>query len=328
MRKHLSIIVPVRNENEFLRPFYYDLLKHIGSINYELVWVNNASTDSTFEDIQELMQQDSSIRCITLRNEATVKGAVLSAMNYAKGDYFIIMKGDLQHPASLIPHILEELENQAEIVCMKPNNRANASRLKRWLCDKIYKLSPESDKELLTDMSEFKGLRRGIAEDILFTYKNHLFIEEFFKWHEYNTTVLEYENRKCAEHMQRYSNTNLQYTLKLIRDKTSPGKLKKFALSGNIAASMGMTSLVVFIFLNQFHFTSVPPLYFVLAVVLSILGIQLSIMSNFQRKLKRDLYQCSTSNQYQIEHIHDYQQQLESTSINTSNSKLRIRKAS
>jgi len=328
MRKHLSIIVPVRNENEFLRPFYYDLLKHIGSVDYELVWVNNASTDSTFEDIQELMQKDSSIRCITLRNEATAKGAVLSALNYVKGDFIIIMKGDLQHPASFIPRILDELEEKAEIVCMKPNNTAKASRLKRWICDKVYKLSAESDKEYLTDMSEFKGLRRGIAEDILFTYKNHLFIEEFFKWHEYSTTVFEYENRKCVEYNQRYSNAHLKYTLKLIRDKTSPGKLKKFAITGNIAASAGIISLLVFILLTQNNINSIHPLYFVITSVLSLLGIQLSIFSNFQRKLKKDLYQCSTSNQYQIEHIHDYQVQLESPSIQKRNSKLRIRKAS
>lgn len=328
MRKQLSIIVPVHNENEFLRPFYYDLLKHIGSIDYELVWVNNASTDSTFEDIQQLMQKDKSIRCITLRNEATTKAAVLSAMNYAKGDYIIIMKGDLQHPASLIPCILEELENQAEIVCMKPNNTAKASRLKRWICDRVYKLSPESDKNYLNDMSEFKGLRRGIAEDILFTYKNHLFIEEFFKWHEYRTIILEYENRKCEDYNRRYSNAHLKHTLKLIRDKTSPGKLKKFAVTGNITASSGIVSLIVFIILIQFKINNVHPVYFVLASVITLLGIQLSIFSNFQRKLKKDLYQCSTSNQYQIDHIHDNQQNLESATLNEKKNKLQIRKAS
>jgi glycosyltransferase involved in cell wall biosynthesis len=177
MRKHLSIIVPVRNQNEFLRPFYYDLLKHIGSYDYEIIWVNNASTDSSLEEIKDLMNNDCSIRCITLKNETSSRAAVISGLDYAKGEFIVVMKGDLQHPSAMIPKMINILEKGTDIINMHPDNSVKASLLKRLVFDFFYNLNPKMNTLPVKDISDFRGFRREVVEDIVFIQKNHFFTE-------------------------------------------------------------------------------------------------------------------------------------------------------
>lgn len=327
MRKHISIIVPVRNQNEFLRPFYYDLLKHIGSLDYEIIWVNNASTDSSFEEIKDLMNKDCSIRCITLKNETSSRAAVISGLDYAKGEFIVVMRGDLQHPGSMIPEILNMLEKGSDIVNMRPENSMKAPGIKRMIFDFVYQFNPKINTEPVTDISDFRGFRKEVVTDILFIQKHHFFMEEFFNWNEYKSTELNYFNRRYAKHLHKYSNANLLYNLKIIRDQASPGQLRKFAFAGKATFALSVFSIFSFIMMDLYNL-NVHPIYYSIAIIIGILGLQLLILSNYKRKLKEDLFYCSRSNQYLVDNIYDSSEPVEVANLIKEENKIRIRKVS
>ncbi len=327
MRKHLSIIVPVRNQNEFLRPFYYDLLKHIGSYDYEIIWVNNASTDSSLEEIKDLMNNDCSIRCITLKNETSSRAAVISGLDYAKGEFIVVMKGDLQHPSAMIPKMINILEKGTDIINMHPDNSVKASLLKRLVFDFFYNLNPKMNTLPVKDISDFRGFRREVVEDIVFIQKNHFFIEEFFNWDEYTNTDLSYYNRRHAKYLFKYSIANLLYNLKLIPDQASPGQMKKFDFVGRVAFTTSMFSIISYLSLDQ-RILNIHPIYYIVAIIIGMLGLQLVILSNYKRKLKEDMFYCSRSNQYIVDNIYDNSEPAEVADLRREENDIRMRKVS
>jgi hypothetical protein len=173
-------------------------------------------------------------------------------------------------------------------------------------------------------------LRREVVEDILYVYNQHIFIEEFFKWNEYRRIVLNYEKRKCEDHLVRYTKASLLFTLKSLLQKTNPGQLRKVAIGGKIASIGGFTGFFACMFFQMNQIAFVHSLYWASSILMMLLGIQLTILSNYRRKLKKELYQYSRNNQYRIEHIYEseYHQKIQAASLSSKKATLGIRKAS
>lgn len=113
-------------------------------------------------------------------------------------------------------------------------------------------------------------------------------------------------------------------------EHASPGQLKKFDVGGKIASAVGLAGFLFCLLLKNSRLAHVELTYFVTSMLVFILGTQLWIMSNYRRKLKKDLYQYSTSNQYRIEHIYDNddEEQSVTTYVESQKNNICIRKAS
>ena len=116
----ISIVVPVYNEAENILPLFYEIKKYCPE-NFELIWVDDGSTDETLAEIQQLSFHEERIKCISLSRNFGHQNAMLAGLNYANGEYIITMDGDLQHPPSLIPKLIEKLEQGTDIVFTKRN---------------------------------------------------------------------------------------------------------------------------------------------------------------------------------------------------------------
>ena len=273
------------------------------------------------------MNIDSSIRCITLKSETSPRAVVLSGLDYAKGEFIIVMKGDLQHPSAMIPKMVNMLKKGSDIINMHPDNTMKASVWKRKVFDFFYKLSPEMNTHSVKDISDFRGFRREVTEDILFIQKNHFFMEEFFNWNEYTNADLSYYNRRHAKYLYKYSISNLLYNLKIFRDQATPGQMKIFDFIGKIAFTTSLISLISYVLLDQI-ILNIHPIYYTAAIIIGLIGIQIVILSNYKRKLKEDLYYCSRSNQYLVENIYDNSELIEVADLRNEENNFRIRKVS
>ena len=110
-----SIIVPVYNEEQNIRYFYNELIKYAPA-EMELIWIDDGSTDNTFLEIEQLCQQQTRIKCISFSKNFGHQNAILAGLKHATGDSIIIMDGDLQHPPSIIPAMLQQLQEGYNIV--------------------------------------------------------------------------------------------------------------------------------------------------------------------------------------------------------------------
>ena len=118
-RKKLSIITPVHNESEGIKDFItLSLLPVLKKLNYdyELIIVNDGSTDDTLKIIQKLSEKDNRIKILSLSRNFGKEPALSAGLQYATGDAAITIDADGQQPPNLIPDFIEKWETGADIV--------------------------------------------------------------------------------------------------------------------------------------------------------------------------------------------------------------------
>jgi glycosyltransferase involved in cell wall biosynthesis len=114
----LSVVIPVRNEEASLRELHRELTDVLRVFDaYEIIIVDDGSTDRTFEILAELHAVDSHLRVIRLRRNFGQTAAFAAGFDHARGRYIVTMDGDLQNDPADIPEMIKKIERGADIVC-------------------------------------------------------------------------------------------------------------------------------------------------------------------------------------------------------------------
>lgn len=178
----LSVVVPVHNEQENILPFHAEAVKHFPE-DFELIWVNDGSTDGTLRTIRELAARDHRVKCISLSRNFGHQAALMAGMQQARGAVTVIMDGDLQHPPSLIPEMLRSLDNGNDIVSAKKSATDDAGMVKRSGSGIFYKLfNFLSDTPIEAHVSDFRAFNTKVREAILSLNERELFLRGLFSW--------------------------------------------------------------------------------------------------------------------------------------------------
>lgn len=145
-RELVSVVVPMYNEEESVRPLY-DRLRPImdaGPWAYEVVFVDDGSTDRTFDEIRRLHELDPRVRCVRFRRNYGQTPAMKAGFDHARGAVVVSMDGDLQNDPVDIPRFLEKIGEGYGIVCGWRKDRKDkaitrkipsriANRLIQWM---------------------------------------------------------------------------------------------------------------------------------------------------------------------------------------------------
>ncbi len=117
-KKHISIVVPVYNEEKNVLPFFEELKKATDLLPYrfETIFVDDGSTDHSLENIRQLGKLQEQVRCITFSRNFGKEAATTAGIHAAQGDAVICIDADLQHPPEMIRSFIDEWEQGAEIV--------------------------------------------------------------------------------------------------------------------------------------------------------------------------------------------------------------------
>jgi dolichol-phosphate mannosyltransferase len=243
MKTNISVIVPVRNLAECIVPFYYELIKYIPP-SFELIWVNDCSDDTTAEEIMTIIQRDQRVRCITLKKESGAEAAIIAGLDYADGEYLIIMKGDLQHPTDMIPDIIRQLDEGYEIIHTMPGNREPVPLALKWLMDICYHtLSVLRRKDVLTHLNQLRGFKKEVVVDYLF-FRDKDLADDCFNWSSYRIATMEYFNKLNKDKHRKYTKAHLMKTTRDTFDHTIPGFTQTFFYLGS---TLSLASLFFFV---------------------------------------------------------------------------------
>lgn len=144
MNKKISIIVPLYNESKHVALFYEELNKVwknlSNSYNFELIFVNDGSTDATETELKKLTQLDQKVKQLEFSRNFGKEIAISAGLKYATGNAAIIIDGDLQHPLELMPQFITLWEKGAEVVVGVIKNNKNKNPLRKYASKLFYTL--------------------------------------------------------------------------------------------------------------------------------------------------------------------------------------------
>ncbi|HET9056460.1 MAG TPA: glycosyltransferase family 2 protein [Chitinophagaceae bacterium] len=211
----ISIIVPVYNEAENILPLFYEIKKYCPE-DFEVIWVDDGSTDDTLAEIQQLSSHEERIKCVSLSRNFGHQNATLAGLNYASGKYIITMDGDLQHPPTLIPEMIRNMKQGFDIVFTKKKCTEKVNYLRKaggWLFYQIINFFSATKCD--ENVTEYRAFKQKVLEGVLqFTFKEKgISLKSVFNWIGYKSVTIEYT---CIE--RQYGKTKYSFWKKIVSE--------------------------------------------------------------------------------------------------------------
>ncbi len=194
----LSIIVPCYNEEESL-PYFYEeasrVLQGMQDISYELLFINDGSSDRTLEVLKEL-SSDTHVYYLSFSRNFGKEAAMYAGFCNAKGDYVAVMDADLQDPPSLLPQMIEILQSgEYDSVATRRVSRKGEPPIRSWFARKFYQIINKiSDADIVDGARDFRLMKREMVEAIVAMSEYNRFSKGIFGWVGFRTCWLPYEN--------------------------------------------------------------------------------------------------------------------------------------
>ena len=195
----LSIVVPCYNEEETVDIFYDALVKVLKTmdIDYEIIFVNDGSKDSTLSRALALHDKDKKhVRVIDFSRNFGKESALLAGLDAAKGDYVTVMDADLQDPPEYLPKMFKVMEeNGDDVVGTRRVTRKGEPKIRSWFARQFYKLINQyTEVEIVDGARDFRLMKRQVVDSILSLREYCRFSKGLFVWVGYKCEYLEYEN--------------------------------------------------------------------------------------------------------------------------------------
>ncbi|HPB27777.1 MAG TPA: glycosyltransferase family 2 protein [Acidobacteriota bacterium] len=314
-RPNISIVVPFHNEEANIPLLYREIVQAMAGItgDYELVFVDDKSTDGTVGAILELARQDPRIVCVKLRRNHGQTGALAAGFDHAAGDIVVSMDGDLQHDPADIPALLRPVQDDAYDIAsgwrkerIDPFlSRKLPSRIANWIMAKF------SGLEIHDFGTTFKAYRRNILSQVRLYGDLHRFIPALAL--AYGARVLEVpiNSRRRQHGKSHYTITRtfrvmfdlitirflLKYLTRPLHFFGRPGLVCFFGGMG-----VGLFLVAKKLIIGGDAFTQHAPLL-IFAVLMVLAGVQLLCFGLLGEMLTRVYFESSRRTIYAVENV-------------------------
>lgn len=275
-RPYLSIVIPVFNEVEILETLCSRLSSVLSPItdDYEVIFVNDGSTDSSFQQLTAIATGDKRFRVVDLSRNFGHQMAITAGLQYASGMAVIIMDGDLQDPPELIPSFLEKWKEGFEIVYAIRATRKEGL-LKRTLYKIFYRtLRALANIDIPPDSGDFGLMDRRVLDIINTMPERHRFIRGLRSWVGFQQTGVAYARDARFSGLPKYSFLKL---IKLATDglvSFSTAPLRLATAMGFIISCVSFLCILIY-FYRYFTTPRVPGFTTLIILLLFIGGVQL-----------------------------------------------------
>ena len=182
----ITLHIPCYNEQEVLEQLWLRLntiLGEISAVSFEILFINDGSTDNTLHVIKKLAAQHPQISYLDLSRNFGKELAMIAGLDYADSDAVIIMDADLQHPPELIPEMIAYWKEGYDDVCAKRRQRTGESFIRRWAANTFYSLLQKiSTIKIQEHVGDFRLLDRRCVEAIKLMRETQRYTKGIFSW--------------------------------------------------------------------------------------------------------------------------------------------------
>lgn len=192
----ISLVVPAYNESGNVKQFLDAAKEALGTtgMSYEIVVVNDGSTDDTLPRLMQLIGGNPELRIIDLSRNFGKEAALTAGMDAAIGRAVIPMDADLQHPPKLIPLLIERWQQGFDVVLCRRASRDTDHWLQRWVSRLFYRVhNAVSELDIPQDVGDFRLLDRKVVEALRLLPERRRFMKGIFAWVGFRTSVIEFE---------------------------------------------------------------------------------------------------------------------------------------
>ncbi len=191
----LSIVCPCYNEETALPAFFEAIESVLESIteHYEIVCVDDGSSDSTLALLLEAAQRNPRIRVLELSRNFGKESALTCGLDYAGGDAVVPMDVDLQDPPALIRDMVEQWQQGYDVVLARRIDRSTDSFAKRVSANWFYRLHNRiSDSKIPDNVGDFRLMDRKVVDAVRGLPEHRRFMKGLFAWVGFRTTTVTY----------------------------------------------------------------------------------------------------------------------------------------
>ena len=198
-KEKISVIVPCYNEEEAI-PFFYRKIamvtEDMSDYDFEIIFVNDGSYDSTLDVIHKLADEDTRVKYLDFSRNFGKEAAIYAGLSHATGDYGVIMDADLQDPPELLPEMMNYIKNEGyDSVATRRVTRKGEPAVRSFFARRFYHLINRISKtEIVDGARDYRLMNRKFIDAILELSEYNRFSKGLFGWVGFKTKWIEFEN--------------------------------------------------------------------------------------------------------------------------------------
>jgi polyisoprenyl-phosphate glycosyltransferase len=204
----VAIVVPVYNEAEVIAEFHSRLCSVVSQLLYlcTIYYVDDGSTDNTREILRQLAQKDERVEVIELTRNFGHQAALMAGIDRCNADVIITMDGDGQHPAELIPQMIDLIVMGYEVVLTQRLSDPNLSNVKRWTSRVFYaSINRFGETQIVPGSADYRAISRRVSNTLKEMHEYHKFLRGMIAWTGYKAAILPYSQAPRLAGTSKYS---------------------------------------------------------------------------------------------------------------------------
>ena len=303
----VSIVVPCHDEAASILAFHAAVTEAMAGAGcaHELVFVDDGSDDRTLELLLTLARQDNRVKVVELSRNFGKEAALTAGLDHASGDAVIPMDADLQDPPGLLPVLIAEWRNGAEVVLAIRVDRQADSWLKRSTAAAFYSVFNRfAPTRIPRNAGDFRLMDRSVVDAVCQLQERNRFMKGLFAWVGFRTVQVTYRREARLAGQSKFSGWKLwNFALEGITSfSTAPLRIWTYVgmLGAFVAASYGL-----FMIIDTLLYGRDVPGYASLMVVILFLGsLQLTALGVIGEYIGRSYIESKGRPRYIIRKVH------------------------
>src|SRR5512136_1911776 len=196
MKPQFSIVAPVYNESGNVAELYRRVKATMDEVgeSWELILVDDGSTDGSTDRIRELAEQDQHIRPVIFARNFGHQLAVTAGLDYSRGNAVVMIDSDLQDPPEVIPDLIAKWREGYEVVYAIRTEREGETWFKLFTASLFYRVIYRiTDVDIPRDTGDFRLLDRKVVNVLNQMRERHRFLRGMSVWVGFRQTGVEYK---------------------------------------------------------------------------------------------------------------------------------------
>jgi len=314
-----SVIVPLYNEELVIDESYRRLKKVMNCTkeNYEIVFVNDGSTDKTRDKVEEICMNDEKIKLVNFSRNFGHQAAITAGMDLSLGSAVIVIDADLQDPPEVILEMIKKWKEGYEVVYGKRIKREGETFFKKFTAKMYYRLLKSiTSVDVPVDTGDFRLIDRKVCDSLIALPEKNRYVRGLVSWVGYKQTCVEFTRQERFAGDTKYP---LRKMIKLAFDGITSLSYKPLVIAGyfgGLAFFIGIVSTIVTIVKDMFNKTKLIDFGMMISINMMMFGVTLGCIGIMGQYIGRIFDESKGRPIYIIDSTTNYKREYKAYKIN------------